>query len=307
MTCSRDCACAASRASSSSMTAAASAAAPISSATAGPPSRWRGGAYLLPDTRVSDGAEIAEIACAACRSRSFSPKTRTRTSSRTGRRPTTSSGRSSRRPRKLGGVANMQIAPEQGTFLTMLTRLIGAEHAVEVGTFTGYSSLCIARGLPADGHLLCCDVSEEWTAIARKYWAEGRRRRPHRAPHRARCRDARGASRRSESIDFAFIDADKPNYRELLRGAAPTHAPERRHRRRQRAVGRRGASTPNAERRQHAGDQGLQRLRRAPTTASTSSCSRSPTASRSPASADLAGSQGQATGRRLHVHRAAAR
>ena len=66
----------------------------------------------------------------------------------------------------------MQIAPEQGAFLTLLTRLIGARSAVEVGTFTGYSSLCIARGLPADGQLLCCDVSEEWTAIARRAWDE---------------------------------------------------------------------------------------------------------------------------------------
>src|SRR5207244_1039137 len=65
----------------------------------------------------------------------------------------------------------MQIAPEQGAFLTLLTRAIGARYAVEVGTFTGYSSLCIARGLPADGHLLCCDVSDEWTAIARRAWA----------------------------------------------------------------------------------------------------------------------------------------
>ena len=64
----------------------------------------------------------------------------------------------------------MQIAPEQGAFMTMLTRLIGARHAVEVGTFTGYSALCIARGLPDDGHLLCCDVSEEWTAIGREHW-----------------------------------------------------------------------------------------------------------------------------------------
>src|SRR5216683_2773950 len=72
--------------------------------------------------------------------------------------------------RKLGAVAGMQIAPEQGAFLTLLTRLIGARSAVEVGTFTGYSSLCIARGLPADGRLLCCDVNEEWTSIARRYW-----------------------------------------------------------------------------------------------------------------------------------------
>ena len=70
----------------------------------------------------------------------------------------------------LGAVAGMQIAPEQGAFLTVLTRLIGARRAIEIGTFTGYSALCIARGLPADGRLVCCDVSEEWTAIGRRAW-----------------------------------------------------------------------------------------------------------------------------------------
>jgi caffeoyl-CoA O-methyltransferase len=68
----------------------------------------------------------------------------------------------------LGAIAGMQIAPEQGAFLTILTRLLGAQRAVEVGTFTGYSALCIARGLAPTGRLLCCDVSEEWTAIGRK-------------------------------------------------------------------------------------------------------------------------------------------
>src|SRR6266545_2853459 len=71
----------------------------------------------------------------------------------------------------LGDPAGMQIAPEQGAFMTLLTRMIGARRAVEVGTFTGYSALSIARGLPEDGYLLCCDVSEEWTAIGRRAWA----------------------------------------------------------------------------------------------------------------------------------------
>ena len=69
-----------------------------------------------------------------------------------------------------GGFARMQIAPEQGMLMTLLTRALRVHDAVEVGTFTGYSSLAVARGLPADGHLLCCDVSEEWTSIARRYW-----------------------------------------------------------------------------------------------------------------------------------------
>src|SRR5258706_16320281 len=73
----------------------------------------------------------------------------------------------------LGGVARMQISPEQGAFMTMLTSLMGARHAIEIGTFTGYSSLCVARGLPPDGRLLCCDQSDEWTSIARKYWDGG--------------------------------------------------------------------------------------------------------------------------------------
>src|SRR6478735_1420826 len=70
----------------------------------------------------------------------------------------------------LGDVAAMQIGDDQGQLLTMLARLTGARRAVEVGTFTGYSSLCIARGLADGGSLLCCDVSEEWTAIARRHW-----------------------------------------------------------------------------------------------------------------------------------------
>src|SRR6476469_2560128 len=71
---------------------------------------------------------------------------------------------------ELGDVAGMQIGDDQGQFLTMLARLTGARRAVEVGTFTGYSSLCIARGLADGGSLLCCDISEEWTAIARQAW-----------------------------------------------------------------------------------------------------------------------------------------
>jgi caffeoyl-CoA O-methyltransferase len=113
--------------------------------------------------------------------------------------------------RELGPVAGMQVAPEQGAFLTLLTKLVGARSAVEVGTFTGYSSLCIARGLPADGRLLCCDVSDEWTAIARKAWkAAG-------VEQKIELKLAPGADTlrslpQEESIDLAFIDADKPGY-----------------------------------------------------------------------------------------------
>jgi caffeoyl-CoA O-methyltransferase len=111
----------------------------------------------------------------------------------------------------LGAVAGMQIAPEQGAFLTILTRLIGARQAVEVGTFTGYSALCIARGLPADGHLLCCDVNDEWTSIGRRYWSEaglGERIELQLGPAAETLRALPGDT----SFDLAFIDADKPNY-----------------------------------------------------------------------------------------------
>jgi len=68
------------------------------------------------------------------------------------------------------GSAGMQIGPEQGTFMTLLTRIAAARNAIEVGTFTGYSAICIARGLAEGGRLICCDVSEEWTAVARRFW-----------------------------------------------------------------------------------------------------------------------------------------
>jgi caffeoyl-CoA O-methyltransferase len=109
------------------------------------------------------------------------------------------------------GDSGLQIGPEQGTFMTLLTGLAGARRAIEVGTFTGYSSICIARGLPADGQLICCDVSEEWTSVARSYWDKagvaGRvelRLGPALATLRALPADP--------SFDLAFIDADKTGY-----------------------------------------------------------------------------------------------
>jgi caffeoyl-CoA O-methyltransferase len=111
----------------------------------------------------------------------------------------------------LGGVAGMQIDPVQGQFLTAVTRLVDARFAVEVGTFTGYSSICIARGLAPGGRLLCCDVNEEWTAIARRYWERAGltdrielRLAPALETLRALPDDAR--------FDVAFIDADKDGY-----------------------------------------------------------------------------------------------
>ena len=111
----------------------------------------------------------------------------------------------------LGGISMMQIAPEQGAFMTLLTRLIGARRAVEIGTFTGYSALSISRGLPDDGTLLCCDVNEEWTAIARKYWERAGvdgKIKLRLAPALETLRSLPA----DEQLDLAFIDADKENY-----------------------------------------------------------------------------------------------
>ena len=112
---------------------------------------------------------------------------------------------------KVPDLSLMQIAPEQGAFMTLFTRVLGAKRAVEVGTFTGYSSLCIAYGLPPDGRLLCCDVSEEWTAIAREAWKRAGvedRVELKIAPAIETLR----ALPTDEPIDLAFIDADKEGY-----------------------------------------------------------------------------------------------
>src|SRR5579859_3671880 len=111
----------------------------------------------------------------------------------------------------LGSPAGMQIGDDQGQLLTMLARLIGARKAVEVGTFTGYSSLCIARGLADGGSLLCCDVSEEWTAIAIQAWERAglsERISLRLAPAIETLR----ALPSEADIDLVFIDADKPGY-----------------------------------------------------------------------------------------------
>jgi caffeoyl-CoA O-methyltransferase len=105
-----------------------------------------------------------------------------------------------------------QIGPEQGTFMTMLASVMGARQAIEVGTFTGYSSICIARGLAGGGQLICCDISEEFTSLARAYW--------HKAGLADRIElrlgpalDILRALPRTAAFDLAFIDADKQGYR----------------------------------------------------------------------------------------------
>ena len=108
----------------------------------------------------------------------------------------------------------MQIGADQGALLALLIRLVGAKRALEIGTFTGYSALAVATALPADGRLVCCDISDEWTRIARRYWDEagvaGRidlRLAPAADTLRDLLRDPGPGS-----FDFAFIDADKTGY-----------------------------------------------------------------------------------------------
>jgi caffeoyl-CoA O-methyltransferase len=123
-----------------------------------------------------------------------------------------------------GGAAGMQVSADEGGLLTMLTRLAGARLAVEVGTFTGYSSICIARGLAAGGRLITCDVSREWAAIAERYWEQAGladRIELKIGPALETLR----ALPAETVVDFAFIDADKEAYpayyEELLRRLRP--------------------------------------------------------------------------------------
>ena len=115
------------------------------------------------------------------------------------------------RTSELGGISMMQIAPEQGAFMTILTRLLGVRNAVEIGTFTGYSSLCIARGLADGGTLVCCDVSDEWTSIGQEYWE--RAGVADRIDLRiAPALETIATLPDEEHLDLVFIDADKENY-----------------------------------------------------------------------------------------------
>ncbi|XAL98114.1 class I SAM-dependent methyltransferase [Phycisphaeraceae bacterium D3-23] len=111
---------------------------------------------------------------------------------------------------KLGDDAQMQIAPDQGAFMTVLARLIGARNAIEIGTFTGYSALCTARGLPDEGRLVCCDVSDEWTSVGKPFWEQAG------VAHKIELKigpalDSLAALPSERIFDMAFIDADKEN------------------------------------------------------------------------------------------------
>ncbi len=112
------------------------------------------------------------------------------------------------------GWGMMQIAPDQGQFMALLTRLTGARRALEVGVFTGYSSLCVARALGEGGSLVALDVSEEWTAIARRYWAEAgvADRIDLRLAPAVESLERLVEEGQAGSFDIAFIDADKENY-----------------------------------------------------------------------------------------------
>jgi caffeoyl-CoA O-methyltransferase len=112
---------------------------------------------------------------------------------------------------RTGAASRMQIGDDQAVLMEMVVRAMGARNAVEVGTFTGYSALAVARGLGPDGHLLCCDVSEEWTAIGREAWERAG------VADRIDLRIGPGLDTlrslpKEEQFDFAFIDADKPGY-----------------------------------------------------------------------------------------------
>ena len=148
----------------------------------------------------------------------------------------------------------MQIGSDEGQFLTLLTRMVDASYAVEVGTFTGYSSLCIARGLKPGGTLLCCDVSEEWTSIATKAWERAgvRDRIELRIAPAAETLTALPLERK---IDLAFIDADKGGYITYWEALIPRHATRRGSPGRQRLVERQNHRDPGG--RQHRRPAGL--------------------------------------------------
>jgi predicted O-methyltransferase YrrM len=110
-------------------------------------------------------------------------------------------------------MAQMQIGADQGAFMQLLVRLLGARRCIEIGTFTGYSALAVAMALPAGGKIVCCDVSEEWTAIAQRYWKEAgvHKKIELRLAPALRTLDELLAKGKGK-YDFAFIDADKANY-----------------------------------------------------------------------------------------------
>lgn len=109
--------------------------------------------------------------------------------------------------------ANMQISPEQGQFMALLVKLLGAKQTLDIGVYTGYSSLCIGLALPKDGRVIACDINDKWTRLARHYWQRGGvedKIELRLTPARQTLEDLLQNGR--DSFDFAFIDADKKNY-----------------------------------------------------------------------------------------------
>ena len=126
---------------------------------------------------------------------------------------------------QLGAPAKMRIAPEQGGLLALLVRLTDARTVVEIGTFTGTSSIWMARALPPGGHLHCFDVSEEWTSVARRYWEEGGLTDVitlHLGPALEKLDELPD----SRPVDLAFVDADKGNYQAYVEALLPRLAPD---------------------------------------------------------------------------------
>jgi caffeoyl-CoA O-methyltransferase len=110
--------------------------------------------------------------------------------------------------------ASMQIGPEQGQFMALLASLINAKRCIEIGVFTGYSSLVVALALPPDGRIVACDVNEEWTSIGRRYWREAgvEHKIDLRLQPALKTLDELLAAGQAGTYDYAFVDADKPNY-----------------------------------------------------------------------------------------------
>lgn len=110
--------------------------------------------------------------------------------------------------------AIMQIPPEQGQFMSFLVKILGAKKALEIGTYTGYSTLCVALALPKDGRVVACDINDDWASVGRKYWKEAgvEQKIDFRLGPALRTLGALIESGEAGSFDFAFIDADKGNY-----------------------------------------------------------------------------------------------
>lgn len=114
----------------------------------------------------------------------------------------------------LGGSARMQISPHQGQFMRLLAGLMGVRRGIEVGTFTGYSALCTAQALPEDGRLVCCDISDEWTGIAQRYWERAgvAQKIELRLGPAGDTLDALLKEDGAGAYDWLFLDADKTGY-----------------------------------------------------------------------------------------------